>query len=170
MPFRTPLSVRHELDEEWRLLDPLVFEGREDFFVMRKDFKTDFASIPRPVRWSLPVKVGQVAGMSAVGLVSVGVTSAVAIIGRVFYWIVEWLVAVPWYLFERAKGTTTNLPWPKGKKRERLDAPPKEYLLIIPKEGPAGVALAGLLSPNNDAVVPDDALDTLPGEAVAAAY
>ena len=51
MPFRTPLSVRHEVGEEWRLLDPLVFEGRDDYFVMRKGFKTDFASIPRPVRW-----------------------------------------------------------------------------------------------------------------------
>ena len=51
MPFRTPLSVRHEVGEDWRLLDPLVFEGSRDFFVIRKGFRTDFASIPRPVRW-----------------------------------------------------------------------------------------------------------------------
>lgn len=51
VPFCTPLSVRHEVGEEWRLLDPLVFEGNDDYFVMRKGFKTDFASIPRPVRW-----------------------------------------------------------------------------------------------------------------------
>ena len=38
MPFRTPLSVRHEVGEEWRLLYPLVFEGRDDFFVMRTGF------------------------------------------------------------------------------------------------------------------------------------
>lgn len=51
MPFRTPLSVRHEVGEQWCLLDPLVFEGRQQFFVMRTGFRTDFASVPRPVRW-----------------------------------------------------------------------------------------------------------------------
>jgi hypothetical protein len=247
VPFRTPLSVRHEVGEEWRLLDPLVFEGRDDYFVMRKGFKTDFASIPRPVRWlfdtagtnsepgvlhdavwreskrddgklprvdpwdadglfrralresgatamtralmwiavravaiaagrfgrsgpSLPVKVGQVTGMAAAGVVSVGAPTAVAVVGRVFYWVIEWLVAVPWHLFERAKATATNLPWPKGKKRERLDDPPKEYLLVISKQSPGGAALAGLLSPKDDKVVPDEALDSLPTGALASAY
>lgn len=247
MPFRTPLSVRHEVGEEWRLLEPLVFEGHDDYFVMRKGFKTDFASIPRPVRWlfdtagtnsepgvlhdavwreskrtdgrtprvdpwdadglfrralresgataitralmwiavravaiaagrfgrsgpSLPVKVGQVVGMSAVGVVSVGAPTAVAVIGRVFYWVIEWLVAGPWYLFERAKGLATNLPWPKGTKHERFDEPPKEYLLVIPKQSPGGDALGAMLSPKGDAVVPDRALDTLPTEALASAY
>ncbi|MGQ0433086.1 MAG: DUF1353 domain-containing protein [Microthrixaceae bacterium] len=247
MPFRTPLSVRHEIGEEWRLLDPLVFEGRDDYFVMRKGFKTDFASIPRPVRWlfdtagtnsepgvlhdavwreskrsdgmtprvdpwdadglfrralresgataisralmwiavraaaiaagrfgrsgpSLPVKVGQVTGMTAVGVVSVGAPTAVAVVGRIFYWLVEWIVAVPWYLFERAKGLTTNLPWPGGKRRERRDDPPREYLLVLPKDSPGGIALAAMLSPAGDQVVPDDALDALPSEALASAY
>lgn len=247
MPFRTPLSVRHEVGEEWRLLDPLVFEGRDDYFVMRKGFTTDFASIPRPVRWlfdtagansepgvlhdavwreskrddgklsrvdpwdadglfrralresgataitrgliwiavraaaiaagrfgrsgpSLPVKVGQVTGMAAVGVVSVGPPTAAAVVGRVFYWVIEWLVAVPWHLFERAEGTDSNLPWPMGRKRERLDEPPKEYLLIIPKQSSGGAALAGMLSPRNDKVVRDEALDSLPTEAMASAY
>ena len=201
-----------------------MFEGRDDYFVMRKGFKTDFASIPRPVRWlfdtagtnsepgvlhdavwreskrddgkvprvdpwdadglfrralresgataitralmwiavriaaiaggrfgrsgpPLPVKVGQVTGMAAVGVVSVGAPTAVAALGRAFYWAIEWLVALPWYLFERAKGTTTNLPWPMGTKRERIDDPPKEYLLVIPKQSRAGAALAGMLGP-----------------------
>lgn len=247
MPFRTPLSVRHEIGEEWRLLDPLVFEGRDDYFVMRKGFKTDFASIPRPVRWlfdtagtnsepgvlhdavwreskrrdgmtprvdpwdadglfrralresgataisralmwiavraaaiaagrfgrsgpSLPVKVGQVTGMTAVGIVSVGAPTAVAVVGRIFYWLVEWIVAVPWYLFERAKGLTTNLPWPGGTRRERRDDPPREYLLVLPKDSPGGIALAAMLSPAGDQVVPEDALDALPSEALASAY
>ena len=247
MPFRTPLSVRHEIDEEWRLLEPLVFEGRDDFFVMRKDFRTDFASIPRPVRWlfdtagtnsepgvlhdavwreskrtdgkeprvdpwdadglfrralresgataitrglmwmavraaaiaagrfgrsgpSLPTKVGQVTGITAVGVVSVGPPTVVAFVGRIFYWIVEWIVAVPWYLFERIKGTTTNLPWPAGRKRQRIDDPPRELLLVIPKDSPEGKALQGMLGPNDDKVVPDEALDSLLSPRMASEY
>jgi hypothetical protein len=104
------------------------------------------------------VKVGQVTGMAAVGVVSVGAPTAVAVVGRVYYWIIEWLVALPWHLFERAKGTATNLPWPKGKKRERLEDPPKEYLLVIPRKSPGGAALAGMLSSKDDKVVPDGAL------------
>jgi hypothetical protein len=238
--------VRHQVGEEWQLLDPLVFEGSTDYLVIRKGFKTDFASIPRPVRWlfdtaggnsepgvlhdavwreskrsdgklprvdpwdadglfrralresgataitralmwiavraaataagrfgrsgpSLPVKVGQVAGMAAVGAVSVGPPTIVAVVGRVFYWVIEWLVAVPWHLFERIKRMTTNLPWPKGPKRKRLDEPPKDCLLVISKRSPAGIALAGMLSPDNDKVVPDEELDKLPNEAPASA-
>ncbi len=247
MPFRTPLSVRHEVDEEWRLLDPLVFEGREDFFVIRKGFRTDFASIPRPVRWlfdtagtnsepgvlhdavwreskradgitprvdpwdadglfrralresgapaitralmwiavrtaaiaagrfgrsgpSLPVKIGQVAGMATVGIVAVGAPTAVAVVGRVFYWLIEWVVAILWYPFERAKGTETNLPWPLGRRSHSIDDPPREYLLIIPKRSAGGDAIAGMLGDRDDVVVPDDALDALPTETLEAAY
>ena len=247
MPFRTPLSVRHDVGEEWRLLDPLVFEGSDDYFVMRKGFRTDFASIPRPVRWlfdtagtnseagvlhdalwreskrddgkvprvdpwdadglfrralretgatamtralmwiavravaaaagrighrgpPLPVKVVHMAGMAAVGAVSVGAPTAVAVVGRAFYWVIEWLVAVPWHLVERATGTATNLPWPKGRKRDRLDEPPKEYLLVIARQSAGGAALAGMLGSNDDKVVPDEALDSLPTEALASAY
>ena len=248
MPFRTPLSVRHEIGEEWTLLDPLVFEGRDDFFVIRKDFRTDFASIPRPVRWlfdtagtnsepgvlhdavwreskrtdgpdpridpwdadglfrralretgataitrglmwiavraaaiaggrfgtsgpSTPVKVGQVAGMAGVGVVSVGVPTIVAVAGRGFYWVVEWVVAVPWSVFERAKGLGTNLPWPKGPEHHREEASPKECLLIIPKAGEAGIALARLLGEGNATVVDDAVLDDLlPQATLDAAY
>lgn len=247
MPFRTPLSVRHEIGEEWRLLEPLVFEGRDDFFVMRKGFKTDFASIPRPVRWlfdtagtnsepgvlhdavwreskrtdgkeprvdpwdadglfrralresgataitrglmwlavraaaiaggrfgrsgpSVPMKVGQVAGMTAVGVVSVGVPTLVASIGRLFFWLIEWVVAIPWRVVEKAKGLTTNLPWPKGRKHERLDEPPKEYLLVIARDSTEGQALAALLGPKDDQVVEDEALDQLTTQEMAEAY
>ncbi len=246
MPFRTPLSVRHDVGEEWRLIEPLVFEGSDDYFVMRKDFKTDFASIPRPVRWlfdtagtnsepgvlhdavwreskrddgrsprvdpwdadglfrralresgatamtralmwiavriaataagrfghrgpSRTVKVAQMTGMTAAGVVTVGAPTLVAIVGRAFYWVIDWLVAIPWRFFERAKGLQTNLPWPGAKRREPFDEPPREYLLVIAKDSSGGAALAALLSPNNDQVVPEEALDSLPTATLAAA-
>lgn len=247
MPFRTPLSVRHEIGEDWRLLEPLVFEGRDDFFVIRKGFRTDFASIPRPVRWlfdtagtnsepgvlhdavwreskradgmtpridawdadglfrralresgataitrglmwiavraaaiaagrfgrsgpPLPVKLAHVGGMAVVGIVSVGIPTAVAFLGRIAYWAVEWIVAVPWHLVERLRGRRTNLPWPMGPRHERPEDPPREYLLIIPRDSPGGHALADMLSPANDRVVSDEELDALPTEALASAY
>lgn len=247
VPFRTPLSVRHEVGEDWRLLDPLVFEGRRDLFVIRKDFRTDFASIPRPVRWlfdtagpnsepgvlhdalwreskrtdgvtprvdpwdadglfrralresgataltrglmwiavraaaiaagrigrsgpRLPVKVAQVTGMAGVGIVTVGVPTVVAVVGRLFYWVVEWIVAVPWGLAERLRGKRTNLPWPARRGHEQMEDPPREYLLVIPIESPGGVALAAMLGPGDGTVVPDEALDHLPSETLRAAY
>ncbi len=260
MTFRTPLSVRHEIGEEWSLLDPLVFEGSDEFFVIRRGFTTDFASIPRPVRWlfdtagtnsepgvlhdalwreskrvdapprvdpwdadglfrralrqsgatamtralmwiavraaaiaggrfgkqgpALPVKVGQVAGMGVAGVVSVGAPTAVALMGRAFYWVVEWLVAVPWSRFERAHGYETNLPWWPGRKQraerkgkdeknekdKALKESPEELLLIIPIKSHAGAMLASWLSPRNDVVVADEQLDQLPPEVFRAAY
>lgn len=247
VPFRTPLSVRHEIGEDWRLLDPLIFEGRRDFFVIRKDFRTDFASIPRPVRWlfdtagpnsepgvlhdavwreskradgkeprvdpwdadglfrralresgataltrglmwiavravaiaggrfgrsgpPLPVKVGQVAGMAVVGIVSVGVPTVVALVGRIFYWVVEWMIAVPWSLAERLRGKRTNLPWPAGTRHEEMKDPPREYLLVIPIESPGGAELAAMLGEGDHTVVPDEALDHLPSETLRSGY
>lgn len=247
MPFRTPLSVRHEIGEDWRLLEPLVFEGRDDFFVIRQGFRTDFASIPRSVRWlfdtagtnsepavlhdalwreskrtdgkpprvdpwdadglfrkalresgatamtrglmwiavrtaaiaagrfgrsgpPLPVKLAHVGGMATAGIVSVGVPTAVAFLGRIAYWVVEWIVAVPWHLAERIRGRETNLPWPLGPRHDRPEDPPREYLLIIPRDAPGGHVLAEMLGPGNDRVVPDEELDALPTEAMASAY
>jgi Protein of unknown function (DUF1353) len=238
VPFRTPLSVRHEVGEDWRLLEPLVFEGRRDFFVIRQGFRTDFASIPRPVRWlfdtagtnsepavlhdavwreskrtdgqvarvdpwdadglfrralresgataltrglmwiavraaaiaagrfgrsgpPLPLKVAQVAGMAATGVATVGAPTAVAVVGRAFYWLVEWVVALAWAPVERARGTRTNLPWPASEGHERREDPPREYLVVIPIDSAAGAALAGMLGPGNGTVLPDDVLDGL---------
>lgn len=238
VPFRTPLSVRHEVGEDWRLLEPLVFEGGRDFFVIRKGFRTDFASIPRPVRWlfdtagvnsepgvlhdavwresrradgvpprvdpwdadglfrralresgataltrglmwiavrtaaiaggrvgssgpPLPLKVGQVAGMATVGVVTVGLPTAVAALGRLFYWIVEWLTALPWAVVERLRGKRTNLPWPAPKGHQQIEDPPREYLLIIPIDSDGGAALESMLGSGDDRVVPDEALDRL---------
>ena len=58
----------------------------------------------------------------------------------------------------------------EGEKRERLDDPPKEYLLVIPRRSPGGAALAGMLGSKDDKVVPDEALDSLLTEAMASAY
>jgi hypothetical protein len=248
VPFRTPLSVRREVGEDWRLLDPLVYEGSRDFFVIRKDFRTDFASIPRPVRWlfdttgdnsepgvlhdavwreskrtdgvpprvdpwdadglfrralresgataltrglmwfavrsaaiaagrvgsggpPLPVKVAKVAGMATVGVVTVGAPTAVALVGRVVYWIVEWLTALPWAVVERLRGKRTNLPWPAKKDHPPIEDPPREYLLIIPIESEGGAALESMLGSSAGTVVPDEALDRLlPTETLQSAY
>ena len=51
MAFRTPLGVSHEAGEDWVLVHPLVFEGRDDLYVIRSGFRTNFASVPRPARW-----------------------------------------------------------------------------------------------------------------------
>lgn len=49
--FRTQLSVRHVQGKLWTLTEPLVWEGRHELLVVRSDFDTDFASIPKAVRW-----------------------------------------------------------------------------------------------------------------------
>lgn len=248
MPFRTPLSVRHEVGEDWRLLEPLVFQGSREFFVIRKGFRTDFASIPRPVRWlfdtagensepgvlhdavwreskrrdgarrridpwdadglfrralresgatalarglmwiavrvaaiaagrfgssgpPLPVKVAQLAGVAAVGVATVGVPTAVASLGRLVYWKVEWLVALPWAVVERLRGKRTNLPWPASGGHAPMEDPPREYLLIIPIDSPGGAALEAMLGQGAATVVADEALDRLlPTETLESAH
>lgn len=51
--FRSTLEVAHINGEKWRLTRPLVWEGGWQFVVIRSGFETDFASIPKPVRWLL---------------------------------------------------------------------------------------------------------------------
>lgn len=238
MPFRTPLSVRHEVDEDWRLLEPLIFEGREEFFVVRSGFRTDFASIPRPVRWLFdtagtnaepgvlhdalwreskrrdvttprvdpwdadglfrralresgatvftralmwfavrvaaiaagrwgrrgppwPLKAAQVGGVAALGAVTVGIPTAIAFLGRIFYWVVEWPIALAWSVIERAKGLQPNLPWPADHRHDEIEDPPREDLLIIDKSSVAGRSLAQILGPGDDRVVTDAEIDEI---------
>lgn len=247
MPFRTPLSVRHDIGEEWCLLEPLVFQGSRDLFVIREGFRTDFASIPRPVRWLFdttgtnsepavlhdavwreskrtdgrtprvdpwdadglfrralresgataltrglmwiavraaaiaagrfgrsgppwPVKVAKMAGMAIVGVVTVGIPTAVAFVGRIFYWLVEWLVAAPWSVVERLRGRQPNLPWPLGPRNEEREEPPHEHLLVIPIDSPGGRALLEILGSRNDTAIHDDQLDRLPSATLRSAY
>lgn len=247
VPFRTPLSVRHDVGEAWRLLDPLVFQGNRDFFVVRKGFRTDFASIPRPVRWlfdsagtnsqpgvlhdalwreskrtdgqpprvdpwdadgvfrralresgatvltrglmwlavraaaiaagrvgrkgpAWPVKLANLSGVAAVGIATVGLPTAVAVVGRIFYWVVDWLTAVPWAVFERLRGRQPNLPWPAGRGAARRQEPPREYLLVLSQHSPGGRALSAMLGVGDDTVIADEDLDQLPREAFESAY
>lgn len=51
--FLSELQVVHVDGKRWRLKEPLIYEGRWQYYVIREGFVTDFASIPRPVQWLL---------------------------------------------------------------------------------------------------------------------
>ncbi len=51
--FRTTLHVAHMDRKYWRLTKPLVYEGDWEYIIIKPGFITDFASIPKPVRWLL---------------------------------------------------------------------------------------------------------------------
>lgn len=53
MPFRTRLETSHTSRETWQLTRPLVWQGLWQYVVIREGFSTDFASIPKPLRWLL---------------------------------------------------------------------------------------------------------------------
>jgi hypothetical protein len=46
------LVVAEEVGNTWRLLYPLTYEGNFDTFEVPKDFRTDFASVPR-IFWNI---------------------------------------------------------------------------------------------------------------------
>lgn len=55
MPFLPgSLTVRRVDADHWALVDDLVYRGRWDRFVVPAGFRTDFASVPRPVTWLVP--------------------------------------------------------------------------------------------------------------------
>ena len=55
MPFETPELVVRRVDASfWELVDPLVYRGDRDRFVVPAGFRTDFASVPRLVAWLIP--------------------------------------------------------------------------------------------------------------------
>lgn len=55
MPFHSSdLTVRALGEETWILVDPLVYDGRSQRFVVPARFETDFASVPRLVLWLVP--------------------------------------------------------------------------------------------------------------------
>jgi hypothetical protein len=51
--FRSRLHVVHIDGNRWELTRPLVWEAKRHYYIVREGFITDFASIPRPVRWLL---------------------------------------------------------------------------------------------------------------------
>ncbi len=46
MPFLTPLQVE-KANGQWRLIRPLIYRGKRDYFKVPTGFMTDFASVPR---------------------------------------------------------------------------------------------------------------------------
>jgi hypothetical protein len=48
------LTVRRVSDQLWEVVEPLVYRGRRDTFVVPAGFCTDFASVPRVVVWLFP--------------------------------------------------------------------------------------------------------------------
>jgi hypothetical protein len=58
MPFITQLVVRELEDNKWELVEPLVYEGNKDRFVVERGFITDFASVPKAF-WNLVPPYGR---------------------------------------------------------------------------------------------------------------
>ncbi|MCZ2828644.1 DUF1353 domain-containing protein [Modestobacter sp. VKM Ac-2986] len=55
MPFDSrTITVRRTGEETWEVLEPLVYRGRRDTFVVPAGFRTDFATVPRVVVWLIP--------------------------------------------------------------------------------------------------------------------
>lgn len=48
--FRTALEVVHLDGKAWELTQPLVWEGKWQYLIIKSGFRTDFASIPKPIR------------------------------------------------------------------------------------------------------------------------
>jgi hypothetical protein len=48
------LTVSRVDADTWSLVDDLVYQGRWERFVVPAGFRTDFASVPRPVVWLVP--------------------------------------------------------------------------------------------------------------------
>ncbi|CCG02967.1 DUF1353 domain-containing protein [Blastococcus saxobsidens] len=55
MPFEVGDVVVRTLDDEhWGVVEPLVYRGTRDRFVVPAGFRTDFATVPRVVVWLVP--------------------------------------------------------------------------------------------------------------------
>lgn len=54
MPFLNDLVARQVHDFQWQLVEPLVYQGNRDRFVVPVGEESDFASVPRPVQWLFP--------------------------------------------------------------------------------------------------------------------
>ncbi|NEK60413.1 DUF1353 domain-containing protein [Geodermatophilus sabuli] len=55
MPFESAELVVRRVDAAtWAVVDPLVYRGNRDRFVVPAGFRTDFATVPRLVTWLVP--------------------------------------------------------------------------------------------------------------------
>ena len=55
MGFVTDLVVRQTGDEDWVVTADLVYEGNRERFVVPAGASTNFASVPKPCRWLIPM-------------------------------------------------------------------------------------------------------------------
>lgn len=80
------------------------------------------------------VKVLQLVGILALGIVTALAPSLVALVGLVVYLVANWIVALVWQIFERSKlHEKPNWPWPLDRKPKVFKAPPIERLIIVDK-------------------------------------
>jgi hypothetical protein len=55
MPFVNDRIVVEEIsDKLWRVVEPIVYQGSRELFVVPENFETDFASVPRFLTWLVP--------------------------------------------------------------------------------------------------------------------
>jgi hypothetical protein len=55
VPFEPGSLTVHRVDADtWAIIDPLVYQGRRERFVVPAGFRTDFATVPRLVVWLVP--------------------------------------------------------------------------------------------------------------------
>ncbi len=55
MPFtKADIAVSQITNTQWKLLEPVVYEGRDSTFTVPRGYVTDFASVPRIFFWLLP--------------------------------------------------------------------------------------------------------------------
>ena len=48
------IVVREIDDSHWELVEPITYQGNTDTWTIEPGFKTDFASVPRPLVWLIP--------------------------------------------------------------------------------------------------------------------
>ncbi|NKY58675.1 DUF1353 domain-containing protein [Nocardia flavorosea] len=54
MGFTSSLVVEEIDGEFWKVREPLTYQGADEVFEIPADFRTDFASVPRPLVWLIP--------------------------------------------------------------------------------------------------------------------
>ena len=100
-----------------------------------------------PSRW---VKLAQLAGITALGALTVLLPTGVAFAGLVLYWFANWIVAVAWRSFETrtfGKDFRSNWPWwPAKKPAATTGALPERLLVVLQLGGPGATLLLESIS------------------------
>lgn len=97
MPWRSALKVRQVADDEWELLEPLVYDaGRFGVITVPAGFTCDFCSVPRlPFAFLLAGGIGEGAGVVHDYLYRAGLMDRESA-DRVFYLALRELGVEPW--------------------------------------------------------------------------